>query len=91
MIKKRSMCVVVSFILIILMLPVCGNVDVKAAKLKLNYSYYKMTGGYTVKLKTRSGVKAKWKSTNTKCASACLIAKTSQYSRHSGSPCATNC
>lgn len=68
MIKKRSMCVVVSFILIILMLPVCGNVDVHASRLKLNYSYYKMTGGHTVKLKTRSGVKAKWKSTNKKVA-----------------------
>ncbi len=66
--KKRLMCVVVSFILIILMLPVSGNVSGKARKIKLNYSYYKMTGGHTVKLKTRSGVKVKWKSTNKKVA-----------------------
>lgn len=66
--KKRLMCAVVSFILVILMLPVYSNVDGKARKLKLNYSYYKMTGGHTFKLKTRSGKKAKWKSTNKKVA-----------------------
>ena len=68
MIMKRVQCVAMSLIMIVLMLPVCGSVNVKAAKLKLNYSYYKMTGGYTVKLKTRSGAKAKWKSTNKKVA-----------------------
>ncbi len=65
---KRLSCVVMSLIMIILMLPVCGNVGAKTYKLKLNYSYYKMTGGYSVKLKTRSGKKAKWKSTNKKIA-----------------------
>ncbi|MCR5430458.1 MAG: Ig-like domain-containing protein [Eubacterium sp.] len=68
MIVKRVSCIVISLVMIVLMLPVCGNVDGKAKKLRLNYSYYKMTGGYTVKLRTRSGAKAKWKSTNKKIA-----------------------
>ena len=68
MIMKRFVCIVVSLIMIVLMLPICGDMDVKASKLKLNYNYYKMTGGYTVKLKTRSGKKAKWRSTNKKVA-----------------------
>lgn len=68
MIIKRFMCVVVSFIMIILMLPVDSNMEVKASELRLNYRYYSMTGGYTVKLKTRSGKKAKWRSTNKKVA-----------------------
>lgn len=65
---KRFMCVWMSFIMIVLMLPIFGSMDVQAAKLKLNYSYYKMTGGYTVKLKTSTGKKAKWSSTNKKVA-----------------------
>lgn len=68
MIIKRLSCVVMSLIMIVLMLPVCSNVDGRAKKIKLNYSYYKLTGGYTVKLRTRSGAKAKWKSTNKKIA-----------------------
>lgn len=54
--------------MIVLMLPVSGSVDAKVKKIKLNYSYYKMTGGHTFKLKTRSGIKVKWKSTNKKVA-----------------------
>ena len=68
MICKRVTCALISVGMIILMLPVCSSVDAKAKKIKLNYSYYKMTGGYTVKLKTKSGIKVKWKSTNKKVA-----------------------
>lgn len=68
MIMKRIVCFTMSLLMIVLMLPVCGNVNGKSLKIKLNYSYYKMTGGYTVKLKTRSGTKVKWKSTNKKIA-----------------------
>ena len=68
MIMKKFACVWMSFIMIILLLPITSSMDVKASKLRLNYAYYKMTGGYTVKLKTRSGKKAKWRSTNKKVA-----------------------
>ena len=62
------MCAVLSLLIVVLMFPVSSNVDAKAKRIKLNYSYYKMTGGFTVKLKTRSGIKVKWKSTNKKIA-----------------------
>ena len=68
MITKRFVSVVLSSIMVVLMLPVCGNMDVKGSALRLNYSYFKMTGGYSVVLKTQSGAKAKWKSTNKRIA-----------------------
>ncbi len=68
MIAKRFIGIILSLVMIILMLPVSGDMSVKAASLRLNYSYYRMTGGYSVILKTRSGAKAKWASTNKKIA-----------------------
>ena len=41
---------------------------VLAAKLKLNYTYYTMSGGLTVKLKVKGKKKVKWSSTNKKVA-----------------------
>ncbi len=72
---KRFISAVVSLVMIVLMLPVCGNMEVKAAKLDLNYSYFTMTGGYTVKLIAHTGAKVKWKSTNKKIATVSKTGK----------------
>ncbi len=44
------------------------SANAKPKKIKLNYSYYTMTGGHKVKLKAKVKGKVKWKSTNKKIA-----------------------
>ena len=61
---KRVISIVLILTLAVLTQNICEKVDAKTHYINLNYSYYKMTGGYTVKLKNRSGIKVKWKSTN---------------------------
>ena len=84
MIMKKLPSIVLSLVLIVVMLPVCADVDAKTRKIKLNYSYYKMTGGYTLKLKTRSGIKVKWKSTNKKVAT---VSKKGKVKGHKKGKC----
>lgn len=50
------------------MLPISSSSVVKGSVLKLNYNRYRMSGGYSFKLKARTKKRVKYKSTNKKIA-----------------------
>ena len=65
--SKGCICFIICFAVIILMLSI-NDTNAKTKKIKLNYSYYTMTGGHKIKLKAKIKGKVKWKSTNKKVA-----------------------
>ena len=81
---KRVISIVLILTLAVLTQNICKKVDAKTHYINLNYSYYKMTGGFVVKLKNRSGFKVKWKSTNKKIAT---VSKQGKVKAHKKGKC----
>lgn len=66
---KRCLSILLVLVMVVIAIPVMSTNKVQGARMRMNYAYYTMAGGMTLKLKAYVSGKVKWKSSNKKIAS----------------------